>query len=81
MPTVLRVDGFRFFFFFFFMNEGREPARIHVQSGDGEAKYWLTPIALAFRTGYADHELRQIERLIAENLELLRDGWKHVHDR
>lgn len=78
MPTVLRVGAFRFFFY---MQEGREPAHIHVESGDGEAKFWLTPIAAAFRTGYADHEVRRIEVLINENLELLLNAWKRVHDR
>jgi hypothetical protein len=32
MPTVLVVEGFRFFFF---SNEGFEPAHIHVEKGDG----------------------------------------------
>lgn len=38
-PTVFKEKGFRFFFL------SREETRmhIHVQSGDGEAKYWLEP--------------------------------------
>lgn len=78
MPTVLRVRGYRFFFY---MREGREPAHIHVESGDGEAKYWLSPVALAFSTGYADHELRRVEAIIAENQEVLLSAWQRVHDR
>lgn len=31
MPTVLRVDGYRFFFY---SNEGNEPPHIHVESGE-----------------------------------------------
>ena len=57
MPSVLRIAGFRFFFY---MQEGGEPAHIHVESGDGEAKFWLAPIALAFGRGYAEHELRRV---------------------
>jgi hypothetical protein len=34
MPTVLVVDGFRFFFF---SNEGFEPPHIHVEKGDSHA--------------------------------------------
>ncbi|HEU0169368.1 MAG TPA: DUF4160 domain-containing protein [Chloroflexota bacterium] len=78
MPTVLRLRGLRFFFY---MKEGREPAHIHVESGDGEAKFWLAPIALAFNRGYADHELRRIESVIAEHLEELLSGWNSVHNR
>ncbi len=36
MPTVLRVDGFRFFFY---SNEGNEPAHIHVQKAEKYAKF------------------------------------------
>jgi hypothetical protein len=78
MPTVLRVRGLRFFFY---MKEGREPAHIHVDSGDGEAKFWLMPVALAFSKGYADHELRRIESVITEHLEELLRGWNSVHNR
>ena len=76
-PTVFREDGFRFYFF------SREESRmhVHVQCADGEAKFWLEPIAVAFRTGYADHEIRRIESLVAQNLEVLLDAWKRVHDR
>lgn len=39
MPTLLRVESFRFFFF---SNEGQEPPHVHVSKGDGVAKVWLT---------------------------------------
>ncbi len=35
MPTVLRIDGFRFFFY---SDEGSEPPHIHAEKGDGVAK-------------------------------------------
>ena len=35
MPTLLRVEGFRFFFY---SNERQEPPHVHVEKGDGEAK-------------------------------------------
>ena len=78
MPNVLRVRGLRFFFY---MREGGEPAHIHVESGDGEAKFWLAPVALAVNRGYADYELRGIELVIAEHLEELLSGWNSVHNR
>jgi hypothetical protein len=42
MPTVFQDRGFRFFFY---SNEGspREPAHIHVEKDDIEAKFWLRP--------------------------------------
>ena len=44
MPTVLVLNGFRFFFF---SGEGGEPPHIHVEHGDRVAKYWLKPVQLA----------------------------------
>ena len=44
MPTVLRIDGYRFFFFSL---EGSEPAHIHVEHGDKVAKYWVNPVCIS----------------------------------
>ena len=38
MPTILYIDGWRFFFY---SNERNEPIHIHIQKGDKECKYWL----------------------------------------
>lgn len=45
MPTVFRHDGYRFFFY---SNEGdpREPIHVHVMKGDGEAKFWVSPVTV-----------------------------------
>ncbi len=40
MPTILRINGFRFFFY---SNENDEPAHVHVEKGDAEGKIWLEP--------------------------------------
>ena len=46
MPTVLRDAGYRFFFY---SDEGDplEPPHVHVTAGEGVAKFWLDPVALA----------------------------------
>jgi hypothetical protein len=44
MPTVLRLLNWRFHFY---SDEGSEPAHIHVDTGDGECKFWLAPVRLA----------------------------------
>jgi hypothetical protein len=71
-PTVFRDGPFRFFFF------SREEARlhIHVQSADGEAKYWLEPtIELAKNYGLNTKDLRRVEQLIREREQEIRDAW------
>ena len=40
MPTVLRLEGFRFLFY---ASDAEEPPHVHVARGDGYAKLWLTP--------------------------------------
>ncbi|MCO6455665.1 MAG: DUF4160 domain-containing protein [Pirellulaceae bacterium] len=42
MPTVLRVGPYRFFFY---AGDGDEPAHVHVERDDSEAKVWLTRFA------------------------------------
>ncbi|MHB8523801.1 MAG: DUF4160 domain-containing protein [Limisphaerales bacterium] len=45
MPTILRIGGFRFHFY----SDGfNEPPHIHVRNADGECKFWLEPVVLAW---------------------------------
>lgn len=75
MPTVLRVDKFRFFFF---SNEGQEPPHIHVKAGEHEAKFWLDPVDLEVNYGFKSRELKRIRNLVDEHRELLMEAW-HEH--
>ena len=71
-PTVFREGPFRFFFF------SREEARlhIHVQSADGEAKFWVDPkIELARNHGLSAQDLRRVEQVIEEREQEIRDAW------
>jgi len=68
MPTVLRILGFRFHFY---SDEGSEPPHIHVESGDCECKFWLSPVALAKNRGMSAIAIRKVERLVYENQTLL----------
>jgi len=45
---VLLAEGCRFFFF---SNEGTEPPHIHIERGDGYAKFWLEPVELVDAVG------------------------------
>ncbi len=72
MPTVLRVDGQRFFFY---SNEGIEPPHIHVQKAEKYAKFWLRPIRVADSIGYTSKELNYLQNIISEQLELLLEAW------
>ena len=72
MPTVLKVQGYRFFFF---SQEGNEPPHIHVEHGDNVAKYWLKPTSLASSYGFRSHELSKMRMLVNEHSELFLEKW------
>ncbi len=63
------------FVFFFFSREAARP-HIHVQSADGEARYWFEPtIELARNYGLEAQDLRQVQQLIEEHEQEIRDAW------
>jgi len=64
MPTVLRISGFRFHFY---SDEGNEPPHIHVEVGNCECKFWLSPVLLAKNRGISVVEIRRVERLVYEH--------------
>ena len=72
MPTILRIDGYRFFFF---SNEGTEPAHVHVESAECYAKFWLQPVRLQVSGGFRGPELRRIDRLVREHEADLMEAW------
>ncbi len=49
---------------------------MHVDRENWSAKFWLDPdVALEENHGYSRKELRDIERILRENLEALRNEW------
>ena len=77
MPTVLRVGAYRFHFY---SDEGDEPPHVHVATPDGECKFWLEPVRLARNKGIAPVTVREIEKLVFEQLKLLLEKY-HEHHR
>jgi hypothetical protein len=78
MPTLLIVEGFRFYFFSL---EGTEPPHVHVRKGDGKAKYWLAPVELASSRGLKDQELRRALELTQEHAAEFLERWQEYFDR
>jgi Domain of unknown function (DUF4160) len=58
-----------------YSHEPNEPPHIHVDRDDQSAKFWLDPVALAGNLGFNPAELRRIQRLVAENRNLLLEEW------
>lgn len=74
MPTVFRHDGYRFFFY---SNEGdpREPIHVHVMKGGGEAKFWVSPVAVARSSGFDARTLRRLALVVQANGKQIEEAW------
>ncbi len=72
MPTVLRSGPYRFFFY---AGDRDEPAHVHVERDDGEAKFWLEPIRLEHSYGFRSKEIHRIHRLVEEHQQQFLESW------
>ncbi|MEA4949329.1 MAG: DUF4160 domain-containing protein [Petrimonas sp.] len=68
MPTVLRIGSFRFHYY---SDEGNEPPHIHIETPDGECKFWLDPIKLVRNKGVSPSTVRNLEKLVFEHQSFL----------
>lgn len=78
MPSVLIIDGYRFYFY---ANEGNEPAHIHVSYNKAVAKFWLEPVILAKNLGMTANELSKASRLTKENGKFLKEKWDEFRSK
>jgi len=72
MPTVLRIDGFRFFFY---SADRGEPCHVHVERGSSIAKVWVEPVRLEQSRGFSSPEMNTILRHIERNRKLITEQW------
>ena len=50
---------------------------VHIQSGKGEAKFWIEPkVELASSQGLSRPEVARIQRLIEERRDEIRKAWE-----
>jgi len=78
MPTVLEIEGFRFFFY---SADRNEPPHIHIRKAGQKAKFWLTPPEVPFRIHpayegkFKPAEIRRILEIIEENQTAFLEQW------
>lgn len=78
MPTILRIGPYRFHFY----SDGyNEPTHIHIETADGECKFWLNPVKLANNKNLRPKTVRDIEKLVFENNLLLYAKFQEYHAR
>ena len=72
MPTIARTGPYRVYFY---SHDMREPPHVHVDRDDETAKFWLTPVALAYNIGFRARELRDIQRIVSERSAEFLEAW------
>jgi hypothetical protein len=78
MPTIIYIDGYRFFFY---SNEGNEPPHIHIEKADFVSKFWIPNAELAYNYGFNGSELNKLRKLVLENSELFINKWNEYFNR
>lgn len=72
MPTVLRLDGYRFHCY---SHEPNEPPHVHVDKGGCSLKVWLDPVAMAKNIGFRPHEISTIVNMVRQHQGNLLEAW------
>lgn len=73
MPTLLIINGLRFFFY---SNEGNEQIHVHVTKGTAAGKIWLEPeIKLVYFKGFTNSEERAILEIVNSHIEEFKSKW------
>ena len=74
MPTILRINGYRFSFY---AADRKEPPHVHVEKGDATAKIWLESILRVSNSeGFSSSQMRFILKTIDENKTYILHRWK-----
>jgi hypothetical protein len=71
MPTVLRIDGFRFFFF----SDEHLPKHIHIEKGDSYIRIELNSLDVTDSYNISSTNQKKILKLVNENQKKLIGAW------
>lgn len=73
IPTLLLLDGYRFFFY---SNESNEPAHVHVEKGSGEGKIWFeSTLEIAWMYRFSSLEENEIWEIAGKHATNFKTKW------
>ncbi len=72
LPTILRSGPYRLFFY---SEDQYEPPHVHVEREELQAKFWLDPVRFEWNRGFRRPEIRQVEKMVTENVGFLMEAW------
>ena len=71
MPTILKIDGYRFFFF---SNE-HSPIHIHIEKSDSYARIEIECLKVSDSYNLNSKEIKKLVNLVKSNQETLKKAW------
>ncbi len=77
MPTIARIDGYRFYFF---SHEPNEPPHVHVDKAGSTMKVWLGALEVAKSRGFSAKERSVIVAHVAERRAAFLEAWHEYFD-
>lgn len=77
MPTIFIVLGFRFMFY----SNDHEPIHVHVTKGGANEKFSISPVELIENNGMSSAEIKMIESIIEENVEIIAEYWNSFFNK
>ncbi|MDA3909058.1 MAG: DUF4160 domain-containing protein [Sulfurimonas sp.] len=71
MPTILKIDGYRFFFF----SDEHNPQHIHIEKADVYARIELDTLKVTDSYNLNSKELKKLLKLVSQNTSKLQGAW------
>ncbi len=72
MPTILRIDGYRFYVY---SPEPSEPPHVHVDRAEATGKVWLRQVEFARQRGFRSKERNAILTIVEEHRQAMLEAW------
>jgi hypothetical protein len=72
VPTILRIDGYRFYFY---SHEPNEPPHVHVDKAEATAKVWLERVEFAKHRGFRSKARNAILSTVEERRQAMLEAW------
>jgi len=71
MPTIFKIDGYRFFFF----SDEHTPEHIHIEKADAYARIEIENLKVTDSYNLNSKELKKLLKLVTENKNKLQGAW------
>ena len=77
MPTIFYFFGFRFMFY----ANDHWPIHVHVVKANISAKFTIFPVSLIENNSLKPTELKMVEAVIEENVEVIAEHWNRFFNK